>query len=97
MMDFETVQSKERLLSGTATQQDRDRVLYFLAESRWTPKMLDDHIQEVHSKLCDRCPEKIRQQPKGLDWNSIIKTILWIFAGLVAVIMTLTKTTAPGA
>lgn len=95
-MDFETSQAKERLLAGSATQQDRDRVLYFLAESRWTPDQLNKHIREVHLQLCDRCPEKLKQTARpALDWNSIIKTLLWILAGLVAVIMTLTQTKGP--
>lgn len=96
MMDIETSQAKGRLRDGNATQQDRDRILYFLAESRWTPEQLNQHIRDVHNSMCDHCPEKNRQQPKGLDWNSIIKTLLWIFAGLVATLMTLTKTSVPG-
>lgn len=95
MMDIETSQAKGRLRDGNATQQDRDRILYFLAESRWTPEQLNQHIRDVHNSMCDHCPER-NNKPTKLDWNSIIKTILWIFAALVAVIMTLTKTSAPG-
>ena len=88
-MDFETRRSAERLLTGDAAQEDRDRVLYFLAFTRWTPEKLNEYIKDVHNSLCNTCPE--RRPPsrasRSMDWTSIIKTLLWIIAGLVAILM----------
>lgn len=93
MMDFETQRSAERLITKDATQEDRDRVLYFLAKTRWSPSKLDEHIREVHNNLCERCPERSKQR---LDWNKIIISVLWIIGALVGIIVTLTKASVPG-
>lgn len=90
MMDFETLQAKERLLSGAATQQDRDRVLYFLAESRWTPTQLEAHIKTVHNNLCQNCPER-QHQKIPLDWNGIVKAVIYAISILGTAIVALIK------
>lgn len=98
MMDFETKRSAERLLTGDAEQEDRDRVLYFLASSRWTPEKLDEHIKSVHNTLCQSCPERHHGRPtsqKPMDWTAIIKTLLWIIAGLVAILMAKSGVSVP--
>lgn len=87
MMDFETKQSQERLITGTATQQDRDRVLYFLASSRWTPSQLDAHIREQHNSLCAQCVHrKAATTESKLDTNALLKTLIYALAGAVSVI-----------
>lgn len=101
-MDFETRQAKERLIAGSATQQDRDRVLYFLAESRWTPDQLDAHIRSVHGSLCATCPERqksavqVSRSPVRLDWNGIIKAIIYVVGALVGVITALVQLLSKG-
>ena len=101
-MDFETRQAKERLIAGSATQQDRDRVLYFLAESRWTPDQLDAHIRSVHGSLCATCPERqkaavqVPRPPVRLDWNGIIKAIIYVVGALVGVITALVQLLSKG-
>lgn len=96
MMDFETKRSAERLLTGDAEQEDRDRVLYFLASTRWTPEKLDEHIKEMHNSLCHSCPERQPHRAnRSMDWTSIIKTLLWIIAGLVAILMAKSGVSVP--
>lgn len=97
MMDFDTQKSATRLLDGSATQEDRDRVLYFLAATRWTPDKLDEHIRTVHHTLCQNCPDRkaahaTPSQPKQpLDWNGIIKALIYAFAILGTAIVSLIK------
>lgn len=103
MMDFDTQKSATRLLDGSATQEDRDRVLYFLAATRWTPDKLDEHIRTVHHTLCQNCPDRKaaqavqtaqpmhQPQPQRMDWNGIIKALIYAFAILGTAIVSLIK------
>lgn len=103
MMDFDTQKSATRLLDGSATQEDRDRVLYFLAATRWTPDKLDEHIRTVHHTLCQNCPDRKaaqavqaaqpmqQHQPQRIDWNGIIKALIYAFSILGASILALVK------
>jgi hypothetical protein len=95
MMDFDTSKSAARLLDGSATQEDRDRILYFLASTRWTPDKLDSHIREVHHALCKTCPDRIKSQNNAqrpqLDWNGIIKALIYAFSILGTAIVALIK------
>ena len=95
MMDFDTQKSAAHLRDGCATQEDRDRVLYFLAATRWTPDKLEAHIKDVHNSLCANCPERIKAAKacasSSLDWNSIIKSLIYVFGALIAIITELVQ------
>ena len=93
MMDFDTQKSAARLRDGSADQNDRDRVLYFLASTRWTPDQLDEHIKDVHHNLCRDCPDRLKAQSQKLqiDWNGIIKSLIYAFTLLGTAIVALVK------
>lgn len=91
--DLDTRQAIERLASGGATQQDRDRVLYYLAITRWDREKLQEVIDARHTALCAECPlrnDKGNRQP--IEWGGILKTALWAIAALAAALCALLKT-----
>lgn len=91
--DLDTRQAIERLASGGATQQDRDRVLYYLAITRWDREKLQEVIDARHMALCAECPlrnDKGNRTP--IEWGGILKTALWAIAALAAALCALLKT-----
>lgn len=90
--DIDTRQSIAHLAAGTANQQDRDRVLYYLAVTRWDPERLRQTIERRHRELCAECKNQTKQR---IDWGGILKTALWVIGALVAALLALLKVQPP--
>ena len=90
--DLDTRQAIERLASGGATQQDRDRVLYYLAITRWDREKLQEVIDARHTALCAECPLKNGKERTPIEWGGILKTALWAIAALAAALCALLRT-----
>lgn len=84
-MDFETKHAVERLRLGGADQRDRDRVLCYLADSRWTDDQLDRKIESRHNALCSQCPIKI-EHTAGAGRSKAEKMLLWAVVTLLGIL-----------
>ena len=87
-MDFETKNAVERLRLGGADQRDRDRVLCYLADSRWTDDQLDRKIESRHNALCSQCPIKIEHSAVGgnAQRGKYERVLFWLVVTLVGIL-----------
>lgn len=92
MIDLDTKNAIEKLRLGHADQRDRDRVLCYLADSRWTPEHLDKHIEERHTALCKDCP--VRRGDGKL--SKIERALFLAVLALIGVLVAVTKAHIPG-
>lgn len=90
-MDFETKNAVERLRLGGADQRDRDRVLCYLADSRWTDDQLDRKIESRHNALCRECPVRIAHNAgQGTAQKGKYERVLfWLVVTLVGIVSAL--------
>lgn len=92
MIDLDTKNAIEKLRLGHADQRDRDRVLCYLADSRWTPEHLDKRIEERHTALCKDCP--VRRGDGKL--SKIEKALFFAVLALIGVLVAVTNAHIPG-
>lgn len=90
-MDFETKNAVERLRLGGADQRDRDRVLCYLADTRWTEAKLADKIERKHNELCRVCPVRtgavVEERPHNSGIRSRTERLLfWAVLALIGIL-----------
>lgn len=88
-MDFETKNAVERLRLGGADQRDRDRVLCYLADSRWTGEQLEAKIEETHNDLCRECPIKIEYNSGSSFKGKTEKALFWALMAVIGILSAL--------
>ena len=97
-----------KLLTGTATQQERDTALATMMLSLWTYADLKTYFLELHQEQCARCPARKRREDEadcGGDgaksvtivdsFKEMARTWGWIVLGLVWIVAKLTGTVVP--
>lgn len=79
-----------KLVNGRASQEDRDHmlanVLIHVREihsNMWSEDRLVKLVQHTHNELCAHCP---RTDAKPIEWQSLIKTLIYALAGAVTAI-----------
>ena len=99
-----------KLLTGTATQQERDTALATMMLSLWTYADLREYFLKLHHEQCDICPARKTAEPAGQTAaqqaqtmpKTLQETILglmrtwgWVVLGLVWIIAKLTGANVP--
>lgn len=85
-----------KLITGTATQEERDKALATVLLSLWGQQELKDLIRLVHKEECDKCPYKKSSQHSCTSydqpWQKVAMILLkyggWallIIAGLLKI------------
>lgn len=86
-----------KLISGQATQEERDNALASIMLSMWTMSDLKKAFDGWHEAKCESCPaRKIAEQSEihhesDTDWKKIALEILKYSGWLIAIIATLLK------
>lgn len=95
-LDYETAQARENLLSGTPDPKSIGRAVWWIMENLWTIDQLRVVVRDIHKQECSACPHQISQaQPtpvrQPLDYNAIIKSLIWAITSLIGIITALLK------
>ena len=90
-----------KLITGKATQEERDRALATVLLSLWGQKELKDLIRMVHNEECAKCPLKHSIVPADATdgdgegnkdfWKHVITSLLQYGGWLILIIAGLLK------
>ena len=86
-----------KLISGQATQEERDNALASIMLSMWSMSDLKNAFDGWHESKCESCPARKIAEEAGLhresdsDWKKIALEILKYSGWLIAIVATLLK------
>jgi len=90
-----------KLITGKATQEERDQALATVLLSLWGQKELKELIRMVHNEECQKCPFKKQacamseDEDEGVAWKKVALVLLKYGGWGIVIVATLLKVKLP--